>query len=311
MSTLREKIKFVVTNRITNYRYRLSDIIELNRSRKINISNISSVCLTLGPYRNLTTLTAFILSVHPNCQVLNHAAKRIFGRRKIDFLQDFSQEKLNRFIQFALRISTSGKGGSVGGSITHSHAFRTNQTALKSDITDSKENNKNAIECLFWKESLRTSNIIKNRELDLEKLFNIDKRLRFLLPIRNPLDCAISNLRTGHVKLFRGIKQDATIQDVIIAIIDEILWFADLENKFPDRFFHFYEYNISQKMLNELANFLQIDTDEDWIDSIVSDIKVKPGYLHDKDLIEYYKDKVTSLSSGYPEFEQGLLKFFK
>ena len=101
----------------------LTDRIDLMTSRFIDIKDCQSVCLTLGPYRNLTTLTAATLFLHPNCQVLNHAGKRIFGNRKVDFLSDYSKDKLDRFIQFAIKISSKGQRGKLGGSIIYSHAF--------------------------------------------------------------------------------------------------------------------------------------------------------------------------------------------
>jgi hypothetical protein len=263
----------------------------------------------LGPYRNLTTLTALILAIHPNCQVLNHAAKRIFGNKKIDFLNDFSKSKLDRFTQFALRISAAGHSGPVGGSITHSHAFRSNRSILESRISDTVTKRNDTVECLIWKESLRTSNIIRDRKVNLEKIFNIDRRLKFLLPIRNPLDCAISNLRTGHVKLFKGLNQEASIIEVVKAIIDEILWFAKLEQIFPERFFHYFEYSITSKLLNDLAKFLLIDPADDWIKTIISNISINPGYNHDKDLIKNYRDYILEMSSEFPDFERGLLRF--
>lgn len=61
---------------------------------------------------------------------------------------------------------------------------------------------KRKIECLFWKESLTTSNYIKSNKIDLGELFRKLKRLKFLMHIRNPLDCAVSNLKTGHVNRF-------------------------------------------------------------------------------------------------------------
>lgn len=101
----------------------ISDAVDLWWSRNLDVQNVRSVCLFLGPYRNLTTLTASILFLHPYIQVLNHAGMRIFGNKKVDFLQDFNKETFDRFTQFAITISGKGYKGVLGGSITYGHAF--------------------------------------------------------------------------------------------------------------------------------------------------------------------------------------------
>ena len=57
--------------------------------------------IILGPYRNLTTLTAAILSLHPDCQVLNHAGNRFMRNPQFDFMTDLSGDTLNRFMDAA------------------------------------------------------------------------------------------------------------------------------------------------------------------------------------------------------------------
>ncbi|MEM7479491.1 MAG: hypothetical protein AAF483_31280, partial [Planctomycetota bacterium] len=76
---------------------------DLVESLTRDIGECQSVCLALGPYRNLTTLTAATLFLHPNCQVLNHAGSRIYGNTEVDFLADYSRERFDRFIQFAIQ----------------------------------------------------------------------------------------------------------------------------------------------------------------------------------------------------------------
>ena len=58
------------------------------RDVHVDPSQLRSVCLALGPYRNLTTLTAGILSLHPQCQVLNHAGVRLLPDPERNFLAD-------------------------------------------------------------------------------------------------------------------------------------------------------------------------------------------------------------------------------
>ena len=288
---------------------KVTDKIDLMLSRKLDIGHCESVCLALGPYRNLTTLTAATLFLHPHCQVLNHAGVRIYGNSEVDFLSDFSRERLDRFIQFAIRISSKGERGDVGGSITHSHAFDSNYGMKELHEKNGAELVKKDIRCLFWKESLRTSNLIREKKVDLQRIFEKEARLRFLLPIRNPMDCAISNLKTGHVEFFNGLSGSSSPLEVTQVILDEICWFAELEERFPGRFFHYFEHEISREMLSRLAVFLGLEPMESWLSNSLSAMKTKPSYEHDGELLSFYRKYVTDSFSRFPRFSEGLLRF--
>ena len=68
----------------------------------VDVDAVRTVCLMLGPYRNLTTLTAAIVGLHPNCQVLNHGGMQVFRNNTINFLGDYSDERFEAFIRFAV-----------------------------------------------------------------------------------------------------------------------------------------------------------------------------------------------------------------
>ena len=296
---------------IGHFRLRLNDAIDLRESRYLDIQDIESVCLTLGPYRNLTTLTASVLYLHPNCQVLNHAGSRIFGNRKIDFLWDCDKDIFDRFVQFAIKISEKGQRGDRGGSITYSHAFDSKYKLRETSANCGPEMIKKQIKCLYWKESLRTSNLIRERRVDFASIFEREDRLRFLLPIRHPLDCAVSNLKTGHVKIFRGLNKNSSNFEVVQAVLDEIFWFANLKNEFPNRFFYYFEHKISHTTLVDIAKFLQLNPDKAWIDSALSVMKINPGYDHDSNLLRLYRDYVIYKGSRFPELSKRLLAFIQ
>lgn len=284
---------------------------DLAASKSIDIDRVETVCLALGPYRNLTTLTAATLFLHPNCQVLNHASDRVFGISEIDFLSDFSKRKLDRFIRFAIWISVKGKRGDYGGSITHSHAFSSGHVMQELYQSTNTGLLKEEVKSLFWKESLKTSNLIRGKGIDLNSIFDSDERLRFLLPIRNPMDCAISNLKTGHVNLFRSLRKKPGKTEVVQAILDEIHWFAALQKENSERFFCYFEHEISRQMLLRLADFLKLDADETWITNALTAMKIKSGYEHDKELVDYYRHAVNEDFTEFPLLSNGLLRFIE
>jgi hypothetical protein len=297
--------------RLSRYGTAVSDVLDMRKSQRVDVREVHSVCLALGPYRNLTTLTASTLFLHPDCQVLNHAGDRVYGNHPVDFLQDFSREKLDRFVQFAIQISGKGHRGDIGGSITFSHAFHPRKRHKANEIFEkvTVETRKERIKSLFWKESLRTSNVIRERNVDLADVFEKDARLRFLLPIRHPIDCALSNIRTGHVERFPGLKRSTPPREVVQAILDEIVWFARLRSEFPDRFHYFFEHEICPTMLADLATFLELDPDETWIDNAMAAMKINPGYGHDDSLVCSYLDSVNDKCADFPELSRGLQAF--
>jgi hypothetical protein len=278
-------------------------------SRSVDIQDCRTVCLALGPYRNLTTLTAATLFLHPNCQVLNHAGARVFGNDDVDFLSAYSKERFDRFIQYAIQISAGGIRGDFGGSIIHSHAFEPHHDMQQKYIERGEKLIKRQINCLFWKESLATSNLIRDRKIDLGAIFAQEDRLKFLMPIRNPLDCAISNLNTGHVDRFQGLGNKPTITEVLRAILAEIHWFASLKEQFPDRFFYFFEHSISAEMIANLADFLKLDADETWLSDARSVMISKSNYQHGADLLEHYRNSVRQQFSRQPVLMGQLLEF--
>jgi hypothetical protein len=168
---------------------------------------------------------------------------------------------------------------------------------------------KSHIQSLFWKESHRTSNLIRNCSVDLGSIFRQDRRLRFLMPVRNPMDCAISNLSTGHVQHFPKLPEDPSVEQVTHGVLEEILWFAELKEQFPDRFFHYFEHEISPAMLADMARFLSLQPLESWLTSAMAVMKINPSYDHEPALVESYRRFVSQRFSRFPAFEQALLQF--
>ncbi len=282
---------------------------DLFMSKNIDIESIQTVCLALGPYRNLTTLTGSILFLHPTCQVLNHAGQRIFGDKRLDFIKEYSSEKFQTFVRYAIYISRKGEYGNYGGSITYSHAFN-DKHKMKGLFNNSRLNLlKENITTFFWKESLRTSNHIRHNDVDWDKLFARNKKLRFLLPIRNPLNCAVSNLRTGHVNNFQDRNKHSSVEEVLESIMDEFLWFKNLEFHYPERFFYYFEHDFSRVTLTKMADFLQLKASEDWLANAVKAFKIKPGYEHSSKSISFFHNCVERKFIDYPNFAENLLRF--
>jgi hypothetical protein len=271
-------------------------------------NNCKSLCLALGPYRNLTTLTASVLFLHPNCQVLNHAGDRIFGS-DIDFLNNFSTDRVSKFINHAIEMSGGGMRGDYGGSITLSHAFDPNLKVKDLFEQANLSLIKPEIHCLFWKESHRLTNLIHEKHIDLAPMLDREPRLRFLMPIRNPMDCAISNLKTGHVKHFRTLGNTLSVAEVVSAILNEIKWFDSLKQLYPNRFFYFFEHSINNQILIDLAHFMNLAPLDSWLEKAREAISLKPGYPPDNTLISAYRTEINQKFSDNNTLRENLLAF--
>jgi hypothetical protein len=277
--------------------------------RSIPIDAVRSVCLFLGPYRNLTTLTASLLFLHPNCQVLNHAGNRIFGDPRLDFLDRYDEETFDAFVQYAIHASRGGARGDVGGSITHSHAFDDRHVTRQLFHEAGGDLVKPHIHSLVWKESLRTSNHLRDCRTDLDAIFARNPRLRFLLPVRNPIDAAFSNRKTGHAELFKDLSTEPTVENVLDAILDEFAWVDALRGNHPDRFFVYFENDFTRQTAADMARFLELEPLDSWLDQVMTAYTIDRHYDTTPDLLDHYRTQVDRKFPPDGEFAHHLLSF--
>ncbi|MDX1388229.1 MAG: hypothetical protein R3344_03515 [Acidobacteriota bacterium] len=270
---------------------------------------LRSLCIFLGPYRNLTTLTASMLALHPHCQVLNHAGERVFEDKRIDFLSDYTDDKFYTFCKFAITASQGGQHGDYGGSITLSHAFEHPKTREVYERRFGNSLLREQVRSIAWKESLRVANFIREHDLDIPALLERNPKVRFLMPVRNPMDCAVSNARTGHVEHFKGLKPDAPIAAILEALLVEYAWFARLEERFPGSFFSFHQDEVDAERLRGLSRFLDLDAPETWIQDALTVYDVTGKYTHPSELVERYESLVREHFEWNPDRRERLLRF--
>jgi hypothetical protein len=288
---------------------RVSREIDLVLSRSTRLDSLQTVCLALGPYRNLTTLTASILFLHPNCQVLNHGGERILDDDRMSFLQQYSDQRFETFARFAIHISKGGRRGTYGGSITRSHAFDKRYKTKEVFEGAGLDLVKHDIVSLFWKESMVLSNHIHQNSIDLGSLFARNPKLRFLLPIRNPLDATISNIKTGHTRYFVNVSDRKNPSAILEALLDEYVWIKEQHALYPDRFFYFFEYELNEQTLVRLAAFLELDPSPAWLANAVKALEINKGYEHDPALVAQYERWVGEKFAAFPDFAGKLLRF--
>ena len=285
---------------------------ELEPGAEITPEQLESVCILLGPYRNLTTLTCAILGLHPQCAVLNHAGARMLQNPRLNFLAGYSPDKFSEFVRYAGFASRGGARGTYGGDIRLSHAFdfepmRQAQAKLQGSAPGPTK-------CLVWKDSHLVTNFLRSARVDVPRLLQCNPKLKFLLPIRNPIDCAISNLRQGHVVFFapfHSVSPASTVEDVVSAVLDEIAWFVTLQENSgrPENFFLYFEHEIGRRVLEKMLTFLRLPHDEAYLAAAADAFKVGRGRRKDDRIADLYADQVTQKFGRRPELRDALLQF--
>lgn len=236
---------------------------------------IDTVAVVLGPYRNLTTLTASTLALHPQVQVLNHAAERLWKLPEADFLARPDAGHLARFVEQALIASTGGRRGQHGGSILMSHAFddeglqglyarRYGDLRLKPDAR-----------VLVWKDSMLVQRRLMERDAAIFEVLDALPQVRFILPVRHPLDCAISNIKNQHVRAILD-RMETDLPTVLAAVLDVLAWALDKADARPDRFFVFTEGQPPQALVPALGGFLNLGDDQRWLEDGQAAFAIRP-----------------------------------
>lgn len=245
------------------------------------------------------------MSLHPNCQVLNHAAIRVSINPRINFLKKYSDKKFINFLKFAVYASLHGRRGRFGGGIFHAHAF--DHEPMKNKYYKRYSSNlKSEINCLFWKDSLRVSNMIRKNGID--DILKNNSKIKFLLPVRNYLNCAKSNLKTGYHKVFK--EEVNNTEECVEAIFKEFHYFLQMKDKYPDRFLVFFEDEFIDK-LPDIASFLDLEKEKKWMDDAAEVIKIKSKYNNEEDLKNRGIELANKYFENYPYFKKHLIKTIK
>jgi hypothetical protein len=285
---------------------------ELDPHAELAADQLASVCIFLGPYRNLTTLTASVLALHRQCVVLNHAGRRTLRNRRINFLADGSPDKLAEFVRYAGFAARGGERGMHGGDIRLSHAF--DRDAMRRADAQLAHAGKGPVRCLVWKESQRVTNFLRDARVDVARLMDANPKLRLILPVRNPIDCAISNVRRGHVRLLarhHALSPESSMEDVVGAVLDEIAWFAALResSRCPERFFVYFEHEIGRSVLEGMLAFLGLPADPDYLAAATKAFKADRASPKEPRLVSRYAEMVREKFSRQDDIRNRLLQF--
>lgn len=276
------------------------------------VDSVQTLCMTLGPQRNLTTLTATLIALHPHAQVLNHAGRRILRDARFDFFQNPDQSIYQNFIKFALQISQGGKRGAYGGSIRHAHSFD-KQYPVYHKYHNRYGNSaiKDQVKLLFWKDSMRVGKHIRTEVKSLEKLLEKFSQLKFIMPVRFPLDVMRSTREKGYHRLYDTLNSTSTEAETLKAILEEMKWFCQLQQRFPKSFFCFFEHQFGEQTLIDLSDFLHLEVDEQWMKDSLEVFQVRRPYEHSAEIQRYFTAQVEALFADFPIFQSNMFRFLE
>jgi hypothetical protein len=269
---------------------------------------LNTVCLFLGPYRNLTSLTAVMLWLHPQCQVLNHGFRLVGAQQAIGFMAPEDSPTFHEYVDLLIDLSTQV----VGNEECSPHALRVVQE--NAGVEDAFERlhgvgvgpiKKDPLRSLVWKDSQIITNLLLNMSIMWDEIFDANGKVRFLMPYRNPMECAVSNHRQRKWIFFPGI-DDNSATLMVRAVLAEFAWFTAMERRYPDHFFHFYE-DLTQETLRRLQAFLGLDYNQEWVDAVLGLWRIRHPYVFSNEFVAYYASMVRLHFAAWPDEGQKLL----
>jgi len=264
------------------------------------------LAILLGPYRNLSTLTSAVLSLHPDIQVLNHAGERLWTDPSLDFLAQPDLETFGRFMAAAWELSAAGEGGVMGGSILFSHAFADPAMKELYRARYGEQMLKPEAHWLVWKESMRVQSRLMETPGLFERLCENFPDIRFILPLRNALHCAISNQSTGHSPTLR-LPQNASISSVLDAVLGAFAWALEKRDAYPDRIFAFTQSEPPARLLPALADFLGVAQDSRWLVDGAKAFSVRDRYNVPAEIVGYARKQVAAKLQRWPDIAAALI----
>ena len=253
--------------------------------------SINTVCMTLVASRNLTTLFASLCMLHPEIQVLNHFPS-INSDPETNFLVSYTNEKLSNFVRKVDQINRDSlKIPGEGGVITKAHAFKSDEDMRQTFANRFKDEIKPGSKSIVWKDSPRNTLLLQKCNLD--ELFTHTSKLRFILTVRNPMDCATSSSTPGYNKMYK----DPSKEGVLNELFERYQWFFAAEKKYPEYFMSFFEFDPNDAMLDKLQPFLMVKNDNQWKNDFMKLWVMKSTYDHSAEFKKQYSSLIDSIDN--------------
>jgi len=90
----------------------------------------------------------------------------------------------------------------------------------------------------------------------------------------------------------------------------EIRWFLGLQQKYPNRFFYFFENEFDKNVVYMLASFLGIQSESTWVDDVIRNYNIRHPYEYTQTMKDNYGMLVNRYFEFYPQVKKHLESFF-
>jgi hypothetical protein len=274
-------------------------------------SRIERVALFVGPYRNLTTLSAAALALHPQIQVLNHAGERLLAQPELDFVASPDAETLRRFVAAGVEASAGGRRGDFGGSVTLSHAFDSETVRTAYAARYGTRALKDDARCFVWKESMRLQLRLMECPEGAGHLLERLPGVVLLAPFRHPLDVAVSSHATVHRSAAGGVNAqyrtmltgnpDADLRETLEGVLDAQRWVLEQRDRWPERIFFFTQWELGEDLVRRWARFLGVSEDPQFLEDATRCLVVKGARAYAPEVLDYYRQRATAKLAPWPE----------
>ena len=154
---------------------------------------------------------------------------------------------------------------------------------------------------------MRITNKLRDYETGLESIISAGLdcgvNVKFLLPIRNPIDCVRSNIKTGH---YRHLTKETSSEAIFSAVVNELRFFHEISEKFPSSTLLIREQEFGKHLLCHLADRLVISRDETWLEQASKLFVIRARSQTSED-VEIYQTVVRRICSDRPDIREKLL----
>jgi hypothetical protein len=251
-----------------------------------------------------------LLWLHPQCQVLNHGSRLIDPKKHLWFLASEDSDEFRDFTTLLANLSIKV----VGVEDCSPHVLRVVQENPGVEEAFARLNGvppmamlKDPMCSLVWKESQIMTNRLLHISINWDDLFTYNSKIRFLMPFRNPMDCAVSNHRQRKWIFFPGVDDNSPTL-MLRVVLAEFAWFVALNRRYPDKFFYFYE-DVTTETLEDLQTFLGLDYSQEWVDAVVALWKIRHPYIFSKSFADYCASMIRLHFVAWPEEGQRLVEY--
>jgi len=160
---------------------------------------------------------------------------------------------------------------------------------------------------------MMVTNVIRNNNIDMSHFFKSNPYVRFVYPIRNPLDCAYSNVQhSGSIARMCYEMQAYDMLPMLEFVLQQLFWGVELAHQHPERVKLLFEPDMSERdTWASMAQHFGLSVDEQWISDLLVCGKVDPKIqAYNEKTIDRYGKKIEKyFRKDYPDIADRLLSF--